>query len=352
MGGLFLVVAIYDRMVYNYLEVVKIYLQKMTENSEDNTMNGYGQAHGKVILMGEHSVVYGYPAIALPFAEAKIEGNITYEFGEIWLESDFYTGELRNAPKEREHLVCAVHSTLEHLEQEKKNLKIVIKSDLPASRGLGSSAAVAVAVIRALFHYFGKQIIDEELMALAHKAEQIAHGNPSGIDVLTTAFEQPIWFCKSVEKKGIKEIKPIHISLPAYLIVADTEIYGQTKEAVEIISSKLRKDPQETKKLLNELGSFSVMAAKAIEHKDCNTLGGLMNKAHRNLRLLGVSHPVLDHLTERAVEFGALGAKMTGGGLGGCMICLTDTRETAEEIAEKLKPEGAKNTWIYPLNVK
>ncbi|RRD94278.1 mevalonate kinase [Clostridiales bacterium COT073_COT-073] len=324
----------------------------MIENSEDSDMSGYGQAHGKVILMGEHSVVYGYPAIALPFAEAKIEGKVSYEFGEIWLESDFYTGELKNAPKEREHLVCAVYATLDHLNQEKKNLKIVVTSDLPASRGLGSSAAVAVAVIRALFQYFGKEIADEELIALAHQAEQIAHGNPSGIDVLTTAFEQPIWFRKSLEKKGIKEIKPITISLPAFLIVADTEIYGQTKEAVGIIASKLRQNPEETERLLNELGSFAMAAEKEIERKDCKALGELMNKAHHNLKCLGVSHPVLNHLAEKALQYGALGAKMTGGGLGGCMICLTDTRETAEMIAQKLKPEGAKNTWIYPLNVK
>lgn len=313
-------------------------------------MNGYGQAHGKVILMGEHSVVYGYPAIALPFSEAKIEGKVSYEFGEIWLESDFYTGQLKKAPKEREHLACAIYATLEHLNQEKKNLKIEIVSDLPASRGLGSSAAVAVAVIRALFHYFGKEVTDQELLILAHRAEQVAHGNPSGVDVLTTAFEQPIWFRKSTEKKNVKEIKPLSISLPAYLIVVDTEIFGQTKEAVEIIAHRLQTNPEETKDLLNDLGSFALAAEKEIEHKDCKALGLLMCKAHSNLKRLGVSHPVLDHLTEKAREFGALGAKLTGGGLGGCMICLTDSRESAEEIAEKLKPEGAKNTWIYPLN--
>ncbi len=326
--------------------------KRRLNTSEENDMNGYGHAHGKVILMGEHSVVYGYPAIALPFMEAAIQGEVREHFGEIWLESDFYTGYLSEAPEERAHLITAIYATLEYLKKEKKNLKIIITSDLPASRGLGSSAAVAVAVIRALFQYFGREITDEELIYLAHQAEKIAHGNPSGIDVLTTAFEQPIWFRKSTEKKGTREIKSLHVSLPAYLIVADTEIYGQTKEAVEIIAKGLQKRPEETRKLLQELGTFAIAAEKEIKGKNCRRLGELMTGAHQRLQKLGVSHPLLDHLVDEALRLGALGAKLTGGGLGGCMICLTQDRESAGVIVERLKQEGAKNTWIYPMSGK
>ncbi|MDO4764582.1 MAG: mevalonate kinase [Eubacteriales bacterium] len=313
-------------------------------------MNGFGQAHGKIILMGEHSVVYGYPAIALPFKEAAIKGFVTEYDGEIWLESDFYRGELKDAPQEREHLLCAIYSTLDYLKKERKNLKIEIVSDLPASRGLGSSAAVAVAVIRALFHFFGREISNEKLIYLAHQAEKIAHGNPSGIDVLTTAFEQPIWFRKSTKKEGNKEIKPIDVSLSAFLVVADTEIFGQTKEAVSIIANKMEESCNKTKELLNELGSFAILAESKILKKDCVELGNLMTKAHRNLDSLGVSHPMLNRLVDNALENGALGAKLTGGGLGGCVICLTDNQGIAEKLADKLKLEGAKGTWIYPLN--
>lgn len=313
-------------------------------------MNGYGQAHGKIILMGEHSVVYGFPAIALPFEDATIKTEVSFRDGEIWLESAFYTGEIKNAPHERDHLVCAINSTLDYLKEQKKNLMIKITSDLPASRGLGSSAAVAVAIIRGLFHYFKRDITEEELIYLAHEAEKIAHGNPSGIDVITTAFEQPIWFRKVVEKEGTKEIKPISIELPAYLVVADTEIFGQTKEAVQIIADKLKNNPELTKQLLDQLGGFAVDAETQIQLIKPKKLGELMTQAHRHLDELGVSHPTLNHLVEKAMEYGAYGAKLTGGGLGGCMICLVDSYEKAQLIAENLKQEGAKETWIYPLS--
>lgn len=315
-------------------------------------MNGCGDAHGKVILMGEHSVVYGYPAIALPFMQVTVKSEVSWRKGEIWLESDFYTGALKDAPPERAHIVTAINASLDYLQKEKKNLKIVILSDLPASRGLGSSAAVAVAVIRALFQYFERQLTDEELILLADQAERVAHGNPSGIDVLTTAFPQPIWFRKSPNKKGMKELKVFPISLLAYLVVADTAIYGQTKEAIAIIAQKRQEQPEETERLLNELGDFAVQAETAINRQDCCRLGELMTGAHRNLQALGVSHLVLDHLVEQALRLGALGAKMTGGGLGGCMICLADEEKAAQVIADALQQEGAKKTWIYPMKGK
>ncbi len=312
-------------------------------------MNGCGAAHGKVILMGEHSVVYGYPAIALPFPQVTVKSEVSFRAGELWLESDFYTGALGDAPPERAHIATAINAVLDYLQKEKKNLNIAILSDLPASRGLGSSAAVAVAVIRALFQYFERQLLDEELILLANQAERVAHGNPSGIDVLTTAFGQPIWFRRSLTDKRVKELKPLPISLPAYLVVADTAIYGQTKEAIAIIAQRRQERPEETERLLNELGDFAVQAEAAINQKEARRLGELMTKAHCNLRALGVSHPVLDHLTDQALRQGALGAKLTGGGLGGCMICLAEKEVDAQEIAKKLEQEGAKKTWIYPM---
>lgn len=312
-------------------------------------MNGCGAAHGKVILMGEHSVVYGYPAIALPFPQVTVKSEVSFRAGELWLESDFYTGALGDAPPERAHIATAINAVLDYLQKEKKNLNIAILSDLPASRGLGSSAAVAVAVIRALFQYFERPLTDEELILLADQAERVAHGNPSGIDVLTTAFQQPIWFRKLPEKKGIKELKPFPISLPAYLVVADTAVYGQTKEAIAIIARRRQTQPEETERLLHQLGDFAVQAEAAINQKEARRLGELMTKAHCNLRALGVSHPVLDHLTDQALRQGALGAKLTGGGLGGCMICLAEKETDAQEIAKKLEQEGAKKTWIYPM---
>lgn len=313
-------------------------------------MIGYGQAHGKVILMGEHSVVYGYPAIAIPFFEAKVICEVYPRDGAIWLESDFYTGELLAAPVERAHLVSAIHSSLDYLNQERKDLTIKIKSDLPSSRGLGSSAAVAVAMIRAIFHYFRRNISEQELITLAHEAEKIAHGNPSGIDVLTTAFDRPIWFRKGGEDRQSKELKPMDIEVSAYLVVGDTAILGQTREAVLKIAQSKGAKSEVTEKRLAELGEYTVQAQECIKENEPLKLGDLMSKAHANLKELGVSHPALDRLVDKAMHMGALGAKLTGGGLGGCMICLTDSYQKAQEIAAGLEQEGAKGTWIYPMS--
>lgn len=305
---------------------------------------GRGEAHGKVILMGEHSVVYGHPALALPFLTTTIKATVTAdERPTVSLESYFYQGDINRAPSLNDPLICAIRESLSYMERPASYLKITIDSDLPARRGMGSSAAVAVAVIRALFDYHQIDLADQVLLDLANKAEVIAHGKPSGIDALTTSFKQPFWF----EKR--EQISPFPINLDAYLIVADTGLLGKTKDAVCHIAKQYQDKPQPTKDLLNQLGQYALNSREAITDNDVKYLGRLMTKAHRNLSQLGVSHQQLDHLVENALFAGALGAKMTGGGLGGCMICLAETLSEAQVIAEHLEEEGAIQTWIHPM---
>ena len=166
-----------------------------------------------------------------------------------------------------------------------------------------------------------------------------AHMNPSGLDAKTCLSDQPIRFIKNV---GFEELA---MDLSAYLVIADTGVYGHTREAIQVVQSK----GKETLPFLHALGELTKEAEEAIKTKDAVKLGEILTKAHGNLKEIGVSSPEADALVETALEHGALGAKMSGGGLGGCIIALVANVSQAQELAERLEEKGAVQTWIESL---
>ncbi|MGY3703757.1 mevalonate kinase [Vagococcus martis] len=307
--------------------------------------SGIGQSHGKIILLGEHAVVYNYPSIAIPFPKTSIQTIVKKAIQEPTISCDFYTGLLGDMPELLDSLKEAIHLSLKTLNQESYPLDITINSSIPAERGMGSSAAVAVATIRGIFDYFDVSLTQEKLLDLVNTSEKIAHGNPSGLDALMTSSSTPYYF-----KKGQMEV-PLHMMLNAYLVVADTGETGQTKEAVESISHKLKGNTKEhTLALIHTLGSLPDKGRIALESDRAKELGSYMSQAHQILKELGVSSPSLDRLVDAAMTHGALGAKLTGGGRGGCMIALEIDKKSAHEIAQTLKDFGAKQTWVYEMS--
>lgn len=287
---------------------------------------GIGKAHSKIILMGEHSVVYGHPAIALPLKNIEVTCRITA--GDETLKFDM-----------TDPLATAIFAALEYLRQEDAQLTYFVDSQVPQRRGMGSSAAVAIAAIRAVFDYFDQDLTADLLENLVNQAEMIAHSNPSGLDAKTCLSDRPIKFIRNL---GFASLT---MNLDAYLVIADTGIHGHTSEAVD----KVRKSGQTALPLLKNLGDLALEAEKAIEQADLQALGNAMSQAHGLLARLGVSCPEADHLVQVARSAGALGAKMSGGGLGGCIIALVKTSEEAEQLSQKLKEEGAINTWTEKL---
>lgn len=287
---------------------------------------GIGKAHSKIILMGEHSVVYGHPAIALPLKNIEVTCRITA--GDETLKFDM-----------TDPFVTAIFAALEYLGQEDAQLTYLVDSQVPQRRGMGSSAAVAIAAIRAIFDYFDQDLTADLLENLVNQAEMIAHSNPSGLDAKTCLSDRPIKFIRNL---GFASLT---MNLDAYLVIADTGIHGHTSEAVD----KVRKSGQTALPLLKNLGDLALEAEKAIEQADLQALGNAMSQAHGLLARLGVSCPEADHLVQVARSAGALGAKMSGGGLGGCIIALVKTSEEAERLIQKLKEEGAINTWTEKL---
>ena len=287
---------------------------------------GVGQAHSKIILIGEHAVVYGYPAISLPLLEVEVTCRVVPATTPWRLF-------------EEDTLSMAVYASLEYLNIKDAYIRCQIDSAIPEKRGMGSSAAISIAAIRAVFDYFEAELPRDVLEILVNRAEMIAHMNPSGLDAKTCLSDQPIRFIKNV---GFEELA---MDLSAYLVIADTGVYGHTREAIQVVESK----GKEALPFLYALGELTQQAEEAIKARDAVILGEILTKAHGNLKEIGVSSLEADALVETALQHGALGAKMSGGGLGGCIIALVADYHQAQDLAERLEEKGAVQTWIESL---
>lgn len=287
---------------------------------------GIGKSHSKIILIGEHSVVYGYPAIALPLKNIEVICQISPS------KKLFHF-------KRNDTLSTAIFSALDYLKIKKPYISCDIVSNVPEKRGMGSSAAVSIAAIRAVFDYYDESIDDRTLELLTNQAEIIAHVNPSGLDAKTCLSDEAIKFIRNVG------FSTLPINLNAFLVIADTGIQGHTREAVQKVESLEEKALPH----LKQLGKLATTIEKALTTKNISKIGQAMIAAHETLKQLGVSAKESDHLVNVAMKNGALGSKMTGGGLGGCIIAICQTQKEAEKIRLQLEKEGAIKTWIEAL---
>lgn len=300
-------------------------------------MIGIGKTHGKIILIGEHSVVYGHPCLALPFFEATVTATTTTASEHQTIHCDFYNGYVETLPELMTGLKQVIQHTLQKLNHQTTPFTITIESTIPIERGMGSSAAVAGAIVRSLYHFFQQPLSQQTLLELINVSETVTHGKPSGIDALTTSSNQALYFIKGQQPQWID------LDLDATLIIADTGIMGKTKEAVQHISQHLH----QYEPIINHLATLTTEAMQAIEHKQLQSLGCIMNDAHHCLQQLNVSSPELDHMVQLANQNGALGSKLTGGGRGGCMIALCHHKDK-EQIIHALTPL-ASHVWSMTL---
>lgn len=300
---------------------------------------GIGKASGKIILMGEHAVVYGQPAIAVPFLATKVMVSVKAS-QEDFITSLYYDGPTAFAPESLENILQAFFLAKKRVGIA-SGLLCKIESSIPPERGMGSSAAVANAVIRAVFDYQKVDLSQEELAEIANEAEIIAHGNPSGIDQATTASNRPIEYAKN------SLFCPFSINCEGFLLVADSKLKGRTREIVQNVATLLKEQP-EKKQLIENLGKCTLQLKACLQSNQVENAANIMEKAQDYLSELKVSHPVLDHMLALGKNFGALGGKLTGGGGGGCVIFLAKNLTDAENIKEHLIQAGYP-TWIQDL---
>lgn len=300
---------------------------------------GIGVSHAKVILLGEHAVVYGQPAIALPLPDLAMTVKIEpREAGQVIL-SQSYRGSLEAMAEVYEGIRQLIIRLLRYFDAADLPFTMTITSNIPQERGMGSSAATAIAIVRGLFDFFNKPLSKSELQRWASIEESITHGSPSGLDTATVANDQAIWFVKG------EQPQKINVSLDATLIIADTGIQGQTGMAVAVVREHLFNEPKTTQHHIDEIGEIVKNTRIAISENNVLKLGQFMNKAQKHLEALGISHPKLDELISAARNAGALGAKLTGGGVGGTMIALTQNAEQTTNVLTALEAAGAHEVW-------
>ena len=306
---------------------------------------GQGRTWAKAILLGEHSVVYGHPAVAIPLHDLQMQATATPVSGPSMLNSLGYHGPMDESGSQFACVVRAFDAAREFAGCPGQCFEITTHSDFPHERGLGSSAAAAGAVIRAVLDACQRAASADELFALTQLAEQVAHGRPSGLDAAATSSPSPIRFQRGEMRFLSQRIGRAH------LVIADSGVHGSTREAVGGLRQRYEADTAAVGPLIDTLGALTQTAITALGDGDAPALGAAMNQGHAVLRELGLSLPVLDRLTDAARQAGALGAKLTGGGLGGCMIALADSAGTADRIRAALLAAGSPATWTYQMRI-
>ncbi|PSL39733.1 mevalonate kinase [Labedella gwakjiensis] len=305
---------------------------------------GSGHTRAKFILMGEHSVVYGRPAIALPLPALAMDVEIFAVPGPARIASDLFTGALADAPADLAGPVAAIDAASRAFDVPLSDVTVAIESTIPAERGLGSSAATAGAIVHAFADAAGRRIGDVEHFDLVQVAERVAHGTPSGLDAVATNSRVPVLF-----RGGVAQSLPM--SLDATFVIADTGVRGRTRDSVASVRAQLAQRPEWTEDRIDRLGVLAEGAVGDLGEGAADRLGARMAEAHGILAELGVSSDELDALVRAASSAGAVGAKLTGGGRGGCVVALTNSPAHSVEVADALIAAGAHATWTYDTMV-
>lgn len=309
---------------------------------DDGAPPAVGRASAKTILFGEHAVVYGHPAIALPVRAIGVTASARRSSAPSTLRSSLYHGRLDAAPARLAPTVAAVEAALEAAGCAGAGVAVDVRSEIPAERGLGSSAAVAAAIVRAVGGAFGSHPDPDELHALIQIAERAAHGRPSGLDARSVVATGPVWFAGG-------NATALAVGGRMSFVLADSGVAGRTREAVGGVRRLRESRPQQVDAILERLGGLSALGRDALAAADAERVGAGMSEAHRLLGELGVGEPALDHLVAAAARGGALGAKLTGGGRGGCVVAVARDAAHADRLVADLRRAGAPAAWSTHL---
>lgn len=305
-------------------------------------MSGQTSAPAKAILVGEHAVVYGMPAIAVPLSEVRAYADYEKSADALTVHVDDKAPPLLRWPFDRvaaeDPLAAMIRLIARFFGISELKGKIFLRSDIPIARGLGSGAAVSAVIGRAVAGLLNRDIEDYDLNDLVYEVEKIHHGTPSGVDNTVVVHEEPVYFVKGLTLDFMRVAKPL------YLVVADTGIAALTRETVADVRDLYRRRPQETSALMEEIGALTGQARIHAESGQARHLGKLMTRNHELLHQLGVSSAPLDRLVNAAMAAGAYGAKLSGGGRGGNVIALA-SEQTEPKIKEAVLAAGAERVF-------
>lgn len=297
-------------------------------------------APGKAILFGEHAVVYARPAIAVPVTQVQarvtVSARLRAPAGEVMLLAPEIQLESRLDALQPEHpLAIGLAGVRAALGITRfPALTIRIQSTIPVASGLGSGAAVTVALVRAVAGFLGQPLADEQVNAIAFSVEQTHHGTPSGIDNTVITYNQPVYFVRG------QPIERLAVPAAFTLLIGDTGVQSPTGAVVADVRARWQAEPDRYEALFQAAGAIAQAGRYLIETGRPDSLGPLLDNNHQMLQEMGVSSPDLDRLVAAARQAGALGAKLSGGGRGGNMIALVTTA-AADSVRLALTAAGA-----------
>lgn len=300
----------------------------------------HAAGHGKVILLGEHAVVYGRHALAAPIplavqarVEERSEPGVAMLIPRWGVEEVLEPGQEGNNTVER-----SLALILKELGVRDRSLRVEIYPHVPRAMGLGSSASLAVATIRGIARFVGKSVSDDEVNRMAFACEQLAHGTPSGVDNTLATYGRFTLF-KRGEPPQMTEISS---PKPIPLVVGMSNQASFTSETVGMVRRAWEKNPEMYERIFTEIDGLTLAGVEAIKNYDLERLGELMNVCHGLLNALQLSTWELEELVGIARKHGALGAKLTGGGGGGAMIavCPPEMPEVRNNIANAMRAAG------------
>jgi mevalonate kinase len=299
---------------------------------------GKGSGYGKVILFGEHFVVHGVPGIVSAI-DSSTDAEVKKAAKGLNVKDERKTAKGYGEEK-RLQQIESIERMLKAMDLDPQTpLDIWIGGTLPGFSGLGASAASSVAIARAINEEFNLNLTNERINAIAYEGEKAYAGNPSGIDNTAATYGGLMWFRKN-PAGGSDLVEKIHICKPVEIVIGSTGKVANTKAMVEGVAERKKKDPQKYDPLFKQAESLAIAGRKALEAGELKKVGDLMNENHHILQEIGVSSKELDLLVDMARKQGAFGAKLTGGGGGGCMVALTPGKEAQGKVASAFKTAG------------
>lgn len=296
-----------------------------------------GVGYGKVVLLGEHAVVYGRHAIAAPIPltiKALVED--CDEGIHLMIPRWGVEYQLAKNPADRRSFERPAGVMLDKLGLSGRGMRIEVFPEVPRGMGLGGSAAMAVAIVRALDKHFKLGLSDDEVNRLAFESEKVAHGNPSGIDNTLATYNRALVF-RSGEPPLVE---PLAIAKPIPAVIGMSGYEGLTAKTVGRVREAWEQDRRLYERIFDQIDALTLRAVQAISDNDLPLLGELMNICHGMLNALQVSTPELEQLVTIARENGALGAKLTGGGGGGSIIAICATESETEPVVAAMRAAG------------